>query len=420
MLNALLVALVLSQATEPAPAEPTPYPPAPAPAEPTPAATPATEVAQAEPAPTEEKKEKSPMAGFVEGEGFRLQDEEGNNVLRLALQAAYKFEPTWTNGVEQTRAAMAFMRPVLRGNLYRPWLKYWTSVELAGNPPYLLDAYFDVVPIDEFGARFGQQYSLFSRQEQLGPQQLFFPEWSPVADYFWPGRDKGGMVYGLLLDKKIEYYAGIFSGTPLRQLRTLPGNYEVQGRLVYNPLGPVNANEFPFTDKNEPLPFRLSFSLQGYQGKIQRAEENLNVNNGQLKTVATGDINRRWGAGADFWVQGGPFIVTAEVYGRRIEPLDGSGAYGQHGGFVEAIYDLWAQKIGLGAQFAWLEPDTTRASDFLTIAEAALVYFIHNPSAQLKLRYAHLRQQQPADPAETTPYTAGNTNVLTAQMNLSF
>ncbi len=412
MLCPLIVAALLTQA----PAEPTPYPPAPDPAEATPYPAKKAEPAKEEPP----KEEGVTLAAFIPDEGFRLRDESGDYVLRVGLQAAYKFEPTWTDGEGQMRSTLAFMRPILRGNLFKPWITFWTSMELAGNPPYLLDAYFDVVPWTAFGLRAGQQYSPWSRQEQLGPQQLFFPEWAPVADYFWPGRDKGIQFYGLLAEKKFEYYAAIFSGTPLRQLKTIPGNYSLTVRLAVNPLGTTNPNEFPFTPEGDPLPFRVSVGVQGNNGKIETAEENLNTNNGQLKTVPTGDTTRRWAGGLDVWVQGGPVIFSAEAYLREINPLDDSPKYLQHGGFAQLLVDVWAQRIGLGVQFDWLDPNTSVDSDSAFLGEAMVAWFIHNPDLVLKLRYAHVSQQTPADPDATTPYTPGQTNLFTLQMNLSF
>ena len=95
-------------------------------------------------------------------------------------------------------------------------------------------------------------------------------------------------AYGLLLDKRIEYYAGIFTGSPLRQAENIPGNHEWQLRLAVNPLGPTNPDEFPFTPEGGALPFRLSFSVEGYQGKIQEGIENFNANSGQLSVEPTG------------------------------------------------------------------------------------------------------------------------------------
>ena len=90
-------------------------------------------------------------------------------------------------------------------------------MELAGNPPYLLDSYIEAQPIDEFAVRFGQQFTPFSRHEYLGPQEILFPDWNIVANYFWTGRDKGLTVFGDVADQKLQYWVGLYGGSPLRQ-----------------------------------------------------------------------------------------------------------------------------------------------------------------------------------------------------------
>jgi hypothetical protein len=360
------------------------------------------------------------LAGYVEGEGFRIKDESGDYMLRFGFQGAYKFEPSWTNGQSNLRDSLVVLRPILRGNLYKPWITFWTSMELAGNPPYLLDSYFDVTPIPEFGMRAGQQYSLISRQEQLGPQQLFFPFWAPAAEYFWPGRDKGLQVYGFLWDKMFEYYAGVFSGTPLRQLNTIPGNYELEGRIAYNPMGPVNGNEFPFTDKGEALPTRFSIGLQSWGGRVQEAQENFNPDNGQLQTTPIESRHKLYAGGADAWFQSGPVIVSAEAYLTRNNLLNGTPDFTAAGAWGYVIVNLWKNKLAGGVEFDWVDPNTDVSSDSLTVAQAELAWFIHAPDLVLKLRYAHANQQTPTTGGVSLPYMAGSTNIVTLQFNISY
>ncbi|MBS2028574.1 MAG: hypothetical protein JST54_11775 [Deltaproteobacteria bacterium] len=407
LLQVALLNAVLAQAPDVTQAadEVPPAAPAPAPAAPPPTATP-------DQPPT-------PLAGWVTGEGFRLKSESGDYMLRVGLQAAYRFQPTWENGESAERSSIPFMRPILRGNLYKPWITFWTSMELGGNPPYLLDAYFDVVPISEFGLRAGQQYTPYGRQEQLGPQQLFFPEWSPVADYFWPGRDKGLQVYGLVADKRFEYYLGIFAGSPLRQTESIPGNQEAQFRLAINPLGPTKPDEFPFTAEGGWLPFRFAVGVNGYEGKIQTSVENFNQDNGQLFAEPTGFTFKTWDVGGDVWVQGGPLIFTAEPNWRRIEPQDATPAHDQFGVWGQLLCAIWRDKIAAGVQANWIDPNTAISNDESFEIQGDVNWFIHTPELVLKLRYAHVKQDEPGV-QENLPWVPGTTNLLTLQFNLSF
>ncbi len=166
------------------------------------------------------------------------------------------------------------LRPILSGNFFKEWIHFWTSFEFASNPPYLLDSYVEIQPIKEFGLRIGQQFTPFDRHEYFGPQEILFPEWAPVSEYFWTGRDKGVTAMGTIAGQ-LEYWAGLYSGTPLRQFNALPGNYVAEGRVTWSPIGPVGATEFAYILSDKPLPFRVSMTLQGYNDKIQSRDREL-------------------------------------------------------------------------------------------------------------------------------------------------
>ena len=141
--------------------------------------------------------------------------------------------------------------------------------------------------------RIGQQYTLISRHEQFGPQQILFPEWAPVAEYFWTGRDKGATAWGFVADKHFEYYAGLYSGSPLRQFTTISGNYVVEGRLSWNPLGAPGQQRVPLHRRGARAPFRPSISVEGYYGKVQLAEENFNPSSFRFDVMPTGTVRQQ-------------------------------------------------------------------------------------------------------------------------------
>src|SRR5206468_4250515 len=114
----------------PAPGAPLP-PPAPPPPAPAPAAS--GDAAAAPP-------EKKPPAGWIPGTGFVMQSEDAAYRLRVGMQAAYKFEPVFQNGEWTDRNTFFVLRPILSGNFLKEWIHFWTSMELASNPPYLLDS----------------------------------------------------------------------------------------------------------------------------------------------------------------------------------------------------------------------------------------------------------------------------------------
>ena len=396
-----------NEARAPEPPAPLPPPgePSPPPAAPTPPA------------------EKKPTAGFIPGSGFVIQSEDTAYKLRVGLQAAYKFEPVYRDGTYQNRNTFFVLRPILSGNFFREWIHFWTSMELASNPSYLLDSYIEIFPWKEFGLRIGQQFTPFDRHEYFGPQEILFPAWAPVSEYFWTGRDKGVTAMGKFGDE-VEYWAGVYSGTPLRQYNALPGNYVLIGRLTWSPLGAVGATEFPYIVSEGPTPFRVSATVQGYYGKMQLATENFNPSTFRFDVAATGDKREHGAGSADLWVQGGRFHFLAEGFARRTKPPMGAeftsiGAWGQIG---VLIID---KAVDAGVRVNWLNPSIDLASDQFYSFEGQLAYYIsHSQNLVLKLRYGIGKQGSPGTdalgPVPLVISSPGTTQLGTVQINLAF
>jgi hypothetical protein len=390
---------------------PAPPPPLPAGASPTSAA----------PAPPSEKK---PVAGYIPGSGFVIQSEDAAYKLRVGLQAAYKFEPVYRDGTHQNRNTFFVLRPILSGNFFREWIHFWTSMELAANPPYALDSYVEIFPLKEFGLRIGQQFTPYDRHEYFGAQEILFPAWAPVSEYFWTGRDKGVTAMGKF-GEELEYWAGVYSGTPLRQYNALAGNYVFIGRLTWNPLGPVGATEFPYIVSDGPTPFRVSATVQGYYGKVQRAAENFNPATFRFDVVATGETQKQEAGGADLWVQGGRFFFYADGTIRRTTPPMGAAAYTSIGVWGQLGMMLIDKAVDAGVRFNWLNPSIDLPSDQFYSIEGQLAYYIsQSPGLVLKLRYGLGKQGSPGTdalgPVPLVISSPGTTQLGTIQLNVAF
>ncbi len=393
---------------QPPPPPPTPPPPTPPPETPP-------------PAPTAESKPPNPTAGYIPGTGFVIQSPDLNYRLRIGLTAAYKFEPVYHDGAWQERNTFFVLRPFVGGNFFREWIHFWTSFEFAANPPYLLDSYVEIAPSKLFMLRIGQQWTPFDRHEYFGPQEILFPDWAPVSEYFWSGRDKGITALGTLAEQ-LEYYLGVYSGTPLRQFNALPGNYVLEARFTWNPLGPTGATEFPYIVSDGPVPFRVSATLQGYYGKVQSATENFNPSTFRFEAMATGETNRQTAGAADFWLQTAWLYVYVDAFIRRTEPAMAAqytsvGAWGQVG------VPLVPKTLDIATRFNWLDTGTDVSdNDFYSI-EGQLAYYVsHTQGLVVKLRYAAGHQSSPGAAAlGDVPLIVGEgwTQLGTLQLNLA-
>jgi len=369
--------------------------------------------------------------GPPKGDPFSISSGNGAYKLRIGLQTGIKAEGIVLDGDLQNRNPFFVIRPLLAGHVVEPWIKFWFSMELANNPPYLLDGYIDLNPCDAFGLRVGQQYTPFSRHESFGPQQLLFPEFSTVANYFWSGRDKGATIFGSLLDKRVDYYAGFYGGSPLRQFTILDGNYVVEGRVTWSPLGPTGGTEYPYiVHKGEgPAPFRPSFTFNGYYGKIRAATENFNPSTFSFVAAPSDTTTKSGTLGADIFLQGSRFVFFAEGYYRRTRPNEGVEGYNSWGAWGQVGVLLIERRLDVAVRGSWINPSNHVANDRFLAIEAQFAYYFLAPYVVLKLRYGYGVQRAPDMMAET-PSAQGNTVALasaagklhigTLQLNLSF
>lgn len=363
------------------------------------------------------------LAGYDPEEGFRLKSKDGNYQLGIALRAALKYEPAWRDGTRQPDGFLAFVRPIIRGHLFKPWFGYLVSMELSEETPFLLDAYFTVEPWKELGVCFGQQGTPVSRHEAFGPHQIFFPDYASVASFFWSGREKGLTLYGRAAGERLEYYAGVYGGSPLLSAENEPFNYVVEGRVTFSPMGPVNGSEMPFAADGGPLPLRLSLTAQSYHGKLHTIVENFNPTNSILTPTPPVATQIMTMAGGDLWIQGGPVIVFGELYWRRLGPADGVARSSSLGAWGEVVVNAFRNILGVGVRVNWMNPILDLANDQLIELEAQVAWFIHPPNIVLKGRYAWLRQNSPGEASLGTfqlPFPPGTSNVATLQMTLAF
>lgn len=379
-------------------------------------------VGHAEDEEKDDDKKPSLTGGYDEKNGFHIQSEDGNYLLGIGLQAGYKLEPVFLDGKAESRTAFSFLRPILRGNIYRPWIRFWTSLELADPPIYLLDSLVEIQPIDEVGVRAGQQYTPLSRHESWGPQQILFPEFSTIANYYWTGRDKGVTIFGTM--EHLEYYVGIFGGSPLRSIRSEPGKYQFNARATFSPMGKPGYGELPYimSGDKEPPPLNVSFTLQGAGGEVTQVKENFNPESGVFQILREGD-RRFITGGVDLFIQARRFSFFGELYYSRTDPQDASQNFSSFGAWVQADYVFYKKVLDAAVRLSFLNPSFDMDDDLLYIAEAQLGWFVNAPHLAFKLRY-QLAHQEAAAGAEAAsvviPKDAGTSQLITLQLNLAF
>lgn len=438
--TATLVACSLAfvgQAHAQQPTEPT-APPLVPPAAPPPATAPIAPLAEpptvpppppqtAPPVETKPAEEPKPEGGFFPKDGFTLRSSDEAWRARIRLQSFIRASVR-VNGKAQLANPFMTLRPILEGQLYKKWIRYWTSLELAANPVYLLDSYVEIQPVDAIGVRIGQQWTPFSRHEAIyGPGQLLFPEWNPAADYFWTGRDKGITLFGAFAEGKLDYSLGAYVGSPLRQFQPIRGNYQFIARVGLSPQGPVGS-EFAYAEGDAPTPTRWAFGLNAVTSKIDPGVENFNPSTFKFDASPTNVTTLNNAAGFDIFLQSQRVMGLVEGYIRRTDPhTTGQADFTSIGGFAQLGLMVYKRDLDLAVRGTYLDPNVDADRDQAFAIEGNTSWYIHAPWVVVKARYGYGYQRTPnegvsaQDSAGAKLISApGPIHVLTAQINTVF
>jgi hypothetical protein len=360
-------------------------------------------------------------SGYDPDSGFVLRSPDDLYQLRIGLQSGYKFEPRLLGDDWQDRQTFFVLRPYLSGTIYKPWLTFYTSFEFASNPPFLLDSYVEIKPWDWFGVRIGQQWTPLSRHEYYGPGQILFPEWNVVAEYFWTGRDKGVTFFGNDPGKHIEWWAGLYEGSPLRTFTAFEGNYLLEARATFYPGVYVGKTEYPYIGTKGPIPWGVSFTLDGWYGQYDVTDANINPSTFKIDVNPTDVTNKEGGVSGDVMVQGGHFVFLSEIYWRHTNPGSPDPDFDSWGIWGQAGYEIIDEVLDVGVRLSYLDPSTDLSDDRLIAVEAQAAWYAIGTKLVVKLRWALGNQHSP-DPATlgavVLPLPAGTTQLFTLQLNL--
>jgi hypothetical protein len=303
--------------------------------------------------------------------------------------------------LQRSNFQLMMVRPVLKGHLIRPWIRYFIQPELATKAPRFLDLQIDIMPIDEIGLRFGQFLTPYSRTFLTPIPLLQFPDFSAANTYFRTDRDTGAMLLGMPFKGYMEYYLGVFNGNGIDQGLKDNTNMMYEARLVANPLGKVAYNETP--SLTGPVPFRMAIGLDGFMSTVTptttvavlpagttaaaTAPTNLDVKD---ISGATYDLKS---AGADIALYYDQFTFFVEGYWRRKTPQVATGTpvrQDSWGTTVQTGYFVLPRMLELGARFSYIDLDTTKSNDTIRTYEGLVTYYLHGNQAKFHLRYSRI------------------------------
>ncbi len=149
------------------------------------------------------------------GPGFQFQTLDEEFLLQIHLQSQIETR-IWgdPNGGAPFRNGFYFPRQRIyfNGRITRP-LEYSFSINRGLGELNILETYLNYHPDDRFQVRFGRYFTPLGF-DQFAIRNLWLPtpERSLFTTNLGPNRQLGLMAWGYLLDKRLDYAAGIFTG----------------------------------------------------------------------------------------------------------------------------------------------------------------------------------------------------------------
>ncbi|ODT96868.1 MAG: hypothetical protein ABS79_07780 [Planctomycetes bacterium SCN 63-9] len=171
------------------------------------------------------------------GPGFQYMTRDEEFLLQIHIQS--QVEARIWNDTNHTPFQDGFFLPRQRiffnGRMTRP-IEYVFSLNRGFGELNILETFLNFHPIDQFQVRFGRYFTPLG-YDQFAVRNLWLPtpERSLFTTNLGPNRQVGLMAWGYLLDKRLDYAAGIFTG---------PRNSFEDTNSAKDFMGYVNARPF--------------------------------------------------------------------------------------------------------------------------------------------------------------------------------
>ena len=190
------------------------------------------------------------------GPGFRFESLDEEYMLQVEYESQIESRIWSEDGQIPANSGFYFPRQrfFFRGHITRP-LEYEISVNRGLNNINILNAYVNLHLDDRLEFRLGRFFTpLGYEQYAISNYWLLTPERSPFITNVGLNRQIGLMAWGYLLDKRLDYAAGVFNGSR-NSFESLNNAADFVGFL----------NTRPF-QKSESLPFLRFLNLGGSVG----------------------------------------------------------------------------------------------------------------------------------------------------------
>ncbi len=154
----------------------------------------------------------------------------------------------------------------------------------------------------------------------------------------------------------MDYYAGVYGGSPIDEPANIDDNYVIEARLT----GSCQRERTSlYTRRRFPALARFIHAA----GILQTVDQSYNEANNVLTPNAALSTSKLGTLGGDVWFQSGPAIAFGEFYWRQQRLIGTDDWYGALGAWGQIIGNVYRNVIGAGVRFNWIDPNTELSND---------------------------------------------------------
>jgi phosphate-selective porin OprO/OprP len=343
-------------------------------------------------APSGEEWIKKIEIGYKKGTYIKTPDDRFALKLNVRTQGQFKYQDQED---EKNTASFDVKRARLLagGNMFYPWMQYFTQVTLEGGSAALRDAYIEAAYYDWAKPRIGQYKVPFDREFLTSAFNLDLIDRSIASNAFNLGRDIGVQVSGGFLKDQLNYAVGMFNGSGANQSNQ-DQNFMYLGRMVYTPFG-----SFPYSEGALDTPDTPKLAVGAAGAYLPGLEP------GERKTLAgpLGNTNivpvnsDIYELTADLAFKYQNFFFQGGYYFRNIDPEKPTtyGSENAQGFYLQGGYFLVPKKFELAARYSWVDPDNPNQTNDNEQQEytGGLSYYMDGHNLKLQANYSLFRNE---------------------------
>jgi phosphate-selective porin OprO/OprP len=343
-------------------------------------------------APSGEEWIKKIEIGYKKGTYIKTPDDRFALKLNVRTQGQFKYQDQED---EKNTASFDVKRARLLagGNMFYPWMQYFTQVTLEGGSAALRDAYIEAAYYDWAKPRIGQYKVPFDREFLTSAFNLDLIDRSIASNAFNLGRDIGVQVSGGFLKDQLNYAVGMFNGSGANQSNQ-DQNFMYLGRMVYTPFG-----SFPYSEGALDTPDTPKLAVGAAGAYLPGLEP------GERKTLAgpLGNTNivpvnsDVYELTADLAFKYQNFFFQGGYYFRNIDPEKPTtyGSENAQGFYLQGGYFLVPKKFELAARYSWVDPDNPNQTNDNEQQEytGGLSYYMDGHNLKLQANYSLFRNE---------------------------